>query len=67
MQCILYENRNELFMAAETEAPNFTNLNSQEQFIFLMSQENSVLNYKIISAIQKWFTKRLEYSEKLIL
>ena len=35
MQCILYENRNELFMAADTGAPNFTNLNSQEQFIFL--------------------------------
>ena len=27
MQCILYENRNDLFMAAETEAPDFTNLN----------------------------------------
>ena len=67
MQCILYENRNELFMAAETEAPNFTNLNTQEQFIFLMSQENRVLNYKIISTIHEWFTKRLEYSENLIL
>ena len=48
MQCILYENRNEIFMAAETEEPNFTNLNTQEQFIFLMSQENRILNYKII-------------------
>ena len=67
MQCILYENRNELFMPAETEAPNFTNLNSQEQFIFLMSQENRVPNYKIISTIHEWFTKRLEYSENLIL
>ena len=67
MQCILYENRNELFMVAETEAPNFTNLNTQEQFIFLMSQENRVLNYKIISTIHEWFTKRLEYSENLIL
>ena len=67
MQCVLYENRNELFMAAETEAPNFTNLNTQEQFIFLMSQENRVLNYKIISTIHEWFPKRLEYSENLIL
>ena len=67
MQCILYENRNELFMAAETEAPNFTNLNTQEQFIFLMSQENRILNYKIISTIHEWFTKRLVYSENLIL
>ena len=33
-------------MAAETEAPNLINLNTQEQFIFLMSQENRVLNYK---------------------
>ena len=66
MQCILYENRNELFMAAETEAPNFTN-NTQEQFIFLTSQKNRVLNYKIISTIHEWFTKRLEYSENLIL
>ena len=66
MQCILYENRNELIMAAETEAPNFTNLNTQEQFIFLMSQENRVLNYKIISTMHEWFTKRLEYSENLI-
>ena len=64
---ILYENRNELFMAAETEAPNFINLNTQEQFIFLMSQENRVLNYKIISTIHEWFTKSLEYSENLIL
>ena len=53
-------------MAAETEAPNFTNINTQEQFIFLMSQENRVLNYKIISTIHEWFTKRLEYSENLI-
>ena len=67
IQCILYENRNELFMAAETEAPNFTNFNTQEQFIFLMSQENRVLNYKIISTIHEWFTKRLEYNEYLIL
>ena len=67
MQCILYENRNELFMATDTEAPNFTNLNSQEQFIFPMSQENRVLNYKIISTIHEWFAKRLEYSENLIL
>ena len=54
-------------MSQETEGPNFTNLNSQEQFIFLMSQENRVLNYKIISIIHEWFTKRLEYSENLIL
>ena len=54
-------------MSAEIEAPNFTNLNTQEQFIFLMSQENRVLNYKIISTIHEWFTKRLEYSEYLII
>ena len=54
-------------MAAETEAPNFTNLNSQEQFIFLMSQENRVPYYKIISTIHEWFTKILEYSGNLIL
>ena len=30
MQCILYENRrNELFMAAETEGPNFTNFHTR--------------------------------------
>ena len=67
MQCILYENRNELFVsAAETEASNFTNLNTQEQFIFLMPQENRALNYKIISTIHKWFTKRLEYTVKIL-
>ena len=44
-------------MAGETGVPNFTNLNSQEQFIFLMSQENRVLNYKIISTTQMVYQK----------
>ena len=46
-------------MAAETEARNVTNLNTQEQFIFLMSQENRVLDYKIISTIHEWFTVKI--------
>ena len=54
-QCTLYINRNELFMAAELEATNFVNLNTQQQFIFLMSQENKLLNYKIVSTVYEWF------------
>ena len=62
-QCNLYKNRNELLMAAETEAPNFINLYTQAQFIF-HSQENKQLNYKIISKIHEWLTKKLEYNDK---
>jgi hypothetical protein len=51
-------------MAGEIEAPNFINLNTQAQFIFLMSQENKLLNYKVISKIHEWFTERLEYTDK---
>ena len=51
-------------MAAEIEAPNFINLNNREQFIFLMSQENKPLNYKVISNIHEWYTERLEYTDK---
>ena len=62
-QCKQYSNRNELFSMVERGAPNFTNLNSHEQFIFLMSQENKPLNFKIISTIHKWFTERLDYEK----
>ena len=62
-QCAAYENRPNLFNKIETEVPNFSNMNYQEKFIFLMSQENKLLMYEIIGTIHKWLTKRLEHIE----
>ena len=45
----------------KTEVPNFANLDNKAQFIFLMSQENKLLNLKLISTIHKWLTARLEH------
>ena len=60
IQCNAYKNRNELFITVETEVPHFVNLNVQAQFIFLMSQENKLLNYKIVSTIHEWLSVRLQ-------
>ena len=62
-QCTVYKNRPDLFHMVETFVPNFSNLNIQEQFIFLMTQENKLLSYEIISTIHKWFLKRLELKD----
>ena len=61
-QCSLYKNRNLLYMAAEAVAPNFITLNAQAQFIFLMSQEDKMLNRKLIYKLHEWFSERLEYN-----
>ena len=59
-QCSAYANRNDLFTAIEKEVPNFVNLNVQAQFIFMMSQENKILNYKIMSTVHEWLSVRGE-------
>ena len=59
-QCTAYTNRHELFHTIEIEVPQFSRLNSEEQFKYLMSQENKLLNHKIISTVYSWFTARLE-------
>ena len=60
-QCRAYKNRNGLFNMIKTEVSNFANLDNKAQFIFLMSQENKLLNLKLISTMHKWFTARLEH------
>ena len=52
-QCSAYANRNDLFAAIEKEVPNFVNLNVHAQFIYMMSQENGILNYRIMSTVHE--------------
>ena len=58
--------RTGLVYSTKLKVPNFSNMNSQEKFIFLMSQENKLLMYEIIGTIHKWLTKRLEHMENSI-
>ena len=60
-QCNAYTSRNEFYSKIEKETPNFTHLNDQEKFIFLMTQENKLINQEIISIIHKWLDQRLQY------
>ena len=48
-QCSAYANRNELFATIEKEVP-----------YFVMSQENEILNYRILSTVHAWLSVRGE-------
>ena len=64
-QCSVYSNdRNILYEATNTDTPNFTNLDDNAKYIFLMSQENLQLTQKIVPTIHKWMTERLNYKKK---
>ena len=59
-QCSAYKNRNELYTIIQNQVPQFVTLNSQAKFIFMMSQENKLLNNKLVYTIHEWLTKRRE-------
>ena len=60
-QCTAYNNRPNLFNKIESDVPNFLNMDNQEKFIFLMSQENKLLMQDIIGTIHQWLIKRREH------
>ena len=59
-QCSAYANRNDRFAAIENEVINFVNIYVQAPLIFVMSQENEILNYRIISTVHEWLSVRGE-------
>ena len=59
-QCSSYTNRDELYSIIENQVPQFATLNAQAKFIFMMSQENKLLNYKLVYTIHEWLTERIK-------
>ena len=61
-ECIYYKNREEFFATVTNTIPNFHSLNSQEKFIFLMTQENKELTLLLTELVYEWFaTRRVQY------
>ena len=59
INCTTYTDRNDLFHSiTENHAKNFENLNPQQKFVFLMSQENDSLTKKLVNKISTWSSKR---------
>ena len=64
-KCIAY-NRDPLYRLIKNTVPNFGNLNSEQQFCYLMSQEDKHLTYQIIYTIQYWLKIRKEIDTNVI-
>ena len=60
LKCTYCKDRNNLLSEVEKLVPNFKNLNDQDQFIFLMTQEDKQLNRKLIFQIHKWLLERVD-------
>ena len=60
IECPAYEDRVHLFNKVKNVAPQFTNLNSREKFIYLMTQGDDKLWNEIVQKTHSWTTKRLE-------
>ena len=59
INCTTYTDRNDLFhWITENHAKNFENLNPQQKFVFLVSQENDSLKKKLVNKISTWSSKR---------
>ena len=58
-KCSAY-NRFHLFEAICTQTPNFRLLNNEEQFVFLMSQEDKNISYTLAHCTFHWFKDRKE-------
>ena len=55
-----YEDRELLFNKVKNVAPQFTNLNYRDKFIYLMTQADDKLWDEIVQKTHSWTTKRLE-------
>ena len=60
IECPAYEDRELLFNKVKNVAPQFTNLNSRDKFIYLMTQGDDKLWDEIVQKTHSWTTKRLE-------
>ena len=53
-------NRYHLYEGISIHTPNFTHLNNQQQFIFLMSQEDKDIMFTLAHCTFHWFKLRQE-------
>ena len=58
IDCKLYGNRSKWFAKLIEKCPNFSNLNSHQKFIFLMTQEDAQLSKETAEKISEWFDLR---------
>ena len=63
LKCKAYTDRNDFFdWIATNHVPNFKNLNDENKYVYLMSQENDLVTSELARKIATWFNRR----EKLI-
>ena len=58
IDCKLYGNRHNFFQKIAEKCPNFSSLNGQQKFIFLMTQEDEELVKETAEKISEWFDLR---------
>ena len=63
-QCNGYD-RQELLINITPHVPNFVNLDPNAQLVYLMTQENNFITYKLTLSINKWLTERKQFFEDL--
>ena len=63
-QCNGYD-RQELLVNITPHVPNFVNLDPNAQLIYLMTQDNIFITYKLTLTIKKWLTERKQFQEDL--
>ena len=59
-QCCGY-NHEELLPSIINTAPNFVNLTAQAQLIYLMTQDDFQLTYKLALTVDKWLSDRKQF------
>ena len=58
IDCTLYGSRHKLFEKIAGKYPNFSTLNSQQKFIFLMTQEDEQLVLETAVSLNSWLRLR---------
>ena len=59
-QCVAYEGREDLFNKIIQIAPQFSNLNNHDKFIFMMTQGDDKITRDIAQKTHIWLKQRLE-------
>ena len=63
-QCIGYD-REELLINITPHVQNYVNLNPNAQLVYLMTQEDHLITYKLALTINKWLTERKQFQDDL--
>ena len=58
VDCKLYGSRPQLYNIIEGICPEFTRLNNQNKFTYLMTQENQVITTSLVSELEDWLNLR---------